>query len=508
MNRTTIIGPLLASLVFLSGCADTPQKLIGRAAKAYAAHDYHGAQLDLTNVLDAEPSNVAALDMASRVHLAQGDGLSAQTALDKLTKLGRKPSDFSLLSAEAALLRGNGRLAFALASAGQSGEAYRIRALAQLMLGNVLAAEQNFGLGFKASGDQGRLLADYSVFELGRGNLDYATQLSIRALQAAPGTLDPLLAAAKVAVARGDLASALRSYSGAARSYPGNLAAMVGKAAVLGDLGRQKEFADQITVLSATAGGSPAVAYLQARAATSRKDWRQVRTILQPFEADIASHDEAMLLYAQALLRLGESSQARARLTPLYRRAPGHVLTVRLLAEAQLAGNDAKAAEDTLRPLADKPEASSAILALMTKAAKAAGDTRANQYADRARFPTPQSLGSELALGDTALRRSDWRAASQAYERILAVTDGKNAMVLNNLAYAQSRMGNSDRALTFSRRALAAAPHDPSVMDTYGWLIIQSGHDRDHGIQLLQAAAHAAPTNDTIRMHLASAMKG
>ena len=508
MKNILTFAPLLTATLLLAGCGDTPQERLERAGKAYAAHDYRAAQVDLTAVFQAEPGYPAALELAARTHLAQGDGDAAQSALTKLAASSRKPADMALLMAESALLRGKGKLALDALAELNSAEAHRIRALAQLMQGNTDAAAASFAAGANASGDKGRLLADYSRFELGRGNRAQATALSAQALKTAPGTLDPLLAAAQIAVAKGDLANALTNYDQAARAYPGNLAALTGKTAVLGDLGRDKDMATQLAALGEIAGGSPAVAYLQARAAAGRNDWRSVRAILQPLEPQLATRDDAMLLYAQAQLRLGQVEQARARLEPLQRRAPGHALTALLLAETQLAGNDAKAAVATLRPLAAKPEAAPEVLTLMAKASRAAGDPAAANYADRARFPTPQALGSELALADSALKKGDWKSAAASYERILKVTDGQNPIVLNNLAFAQSKLGNDAKALGFALRALKLAPENPSVMDTAGWLLVATSGDRSRALDLLRAAARKAPNNAAIRDHLVSAEKG
>jgi tetratricopeptide (TPR) repeat protein len=495
----------LTLALLLAACGDGPEARLARAEKAYAAHDYRAAQVDLAAALQDEPNNAKALELAARTQLAQGDGVAAQAALDKLAAKGRPPADFALLSGEAALLRGKARAALDAVEGVQSAEGLRIRALAQLMDGQVPAASASFASGEKAPGDKSRLLADYAKFELGRGDRAAAARLAARALAAGPGTLDPLLASAQIAVASGDLARGLALYDKAARAYPGNLAALTGKASTLGDLGRAKETTALLTQLGDTAGGSPAVAYLQAREAAGRKDWRKVRGILQPLEAELAGRDDAMLLYAQAQLRLGQAEQARARLEPLHRRAPGHALTATLLAETQLAGDDPRAAMETLAPMASKPEAAHEILALMAKAARAAGDPSAERFALRARFPTPEELGSELAKGDTALKQRNWQAAAAAYERILAATDGRNALVLNNLAYAQGQLGNGDKALGLALRALKLAPDNPSVMDTAGWLLVETGGDRNRALDLLRAAAKKAPGNATIRAHLEAA---
>ncbi len=498
MKRTMLIALALA----VSGCGDSPEARLDRAAKAYAANDFRAAQVDLGAVLQEQPDNARALELAARAHLAQGDGIAAQAALDKLKQ---RPGDFALLNGEAALLRGKAPLALKAVDGVASAEASRIRALAHLMQDDAAAAAASFAEGEKLPGDKARLLADYALFELARGNRAAARDLSGRALKADPDGLDPSLAAAQVAVADGDLARGLKLYDSAVQAYPGNLAALTGKAAVLGDLGRTSELTPLLAVLGEQAGGTPAVAYLQARAAAGRKDWKGVRDVLQPIERQLGERDDAALLYAQAQLRLGQAADARTRLGPLNRRAPGHALTALLLAEAQLAGGDAKAAVATLRPLAAKPEASREVLTMMAKASKAAGDPAAASYADRARYPTPQALAADLALGDAALRKQDWSGAAAAYRRILAETDGRNPLVLNNIAFAESMLGNKARALGYAERALKLAPANPSVMDTAGWLLVETGGDRARALDLLGAAARAAPDNATIRAHLAEA---
>ena len=80
--------------------------------------------------------------------------------------------------------------------------------------------------------------------------------------------------------------------------------------------------------------------------------------------------------------------------------------------------------------------------------------------------------------------------------------------MLNNLAYAHSRMDNNAKALGYAMRALKLAPNNPSVMDTAGWLLVETGGDRSRALDLLRAAARKAPDNTTIRAHLDAAEKG
>jgi len=138
-------------------------------------------------------------------------------------------------------------------------------------------------------------------------------------------------------------------------------------------------------------------------------------------------------------------------------------------------------------------------------AARKAGDPDAASLAERARFPGPQELARTLADADAAMKAANWGNAIALYRRILSVTDGTSALVLNNLAFAESQVGNKPVALDLALRALKYAPQNPSVMDTAAWLLLETGKDRARALNLLRAAAEKAPGNATIRRHLADA---
>lgn len=489
----------------LLGCSQSPQERAERAQKAFAAHDYRAAQVDLAAALAASPGDPALLELHARNALAMGDGIAADASLTRIAE-PKRPRDFPLLLAEAALLRDRADEALAALGNELSPQAQRLRALALLTKDDREGAAKAFAAGAAGKPDA-RLLADFARFNLMNGNTRDARALADRAKAADPRLIDSMLADAEVSTAQGRLAEALAAYDGAARAYPGNLAALAGKAAVLGDLGRTKDMDAVLASLADVRGGGQ-VAYLQARAAAGRKDWKTVRSILQANEQALAGKDEASVLYAQALVALGQPEQARARLQPLLTRNPQSALVRRELGKAQLAAGDASGALETLRPFANALTSDPADLRLLASAATKAGDPESARLAEKARYPTPQALAATLAEADTAMRQGNWGNAIAAYDRILAVTDGRNPLVLNNMAVAQGKVGNTRAAIDFGNRALKQAPGNASVMDTLGWLLVESGQDRTRGLALLDEAARKAPDNATIREHLEKAKKG
>jgi tetratricopeptide (TPR) repeat protein len=105
------------------------------------------------------------------------------------------------------------------------------------------------------------------------------------------------------------------------------------------------------------------------------------------------------------------------------------------------------------------------------------------------------------------MKAGNWGNAIRAYEQILALTDGRSALVLNNMAWAQAQVGNKDLALSYAQRAIQVAPEDPAVLDTLGWLLLQTGANRERALSLLHRAAQKAPQNQTIADHLAEALR-
>lgn len=96
-------------------------------------------------------------------------------------------------------------------------------------------------------------------------------------------------------------------------------------------------------------------------------------------------------------------------------------------------------------------------------------------------------------------------AAIASYEA--AVTRNPNAaLALNNLAWLYHESGDS-RALVTAEKAYTLTKNNPAILDTYGWLLVQS-KQREKGLAVLRAAAALAPDEKDIQMHIKEAEKG
>ena len=84
--------------------------------------------------------------------------------------------------------------------------------------------------------------------------------------------------------------------------------------------------------------------------------------------------------------------------------------------------------------------------------------------------------------------------------RQLVESRPKDVAALNNLAWSSHMLGNANAA-DYAKRAYDLASDNPAVIDTYGWLLVETGKT-NRGLVLLQQAVVQAPHIAEIRYHL------
>ena len=90
--------------------------------------------------------------------------------------------------------------------------------------------------------------------------------------------------------------------------------------------------------------------------------------------------------------------------------------------------------------------------------------------------------------------------ANKEYRRALELSP-KNALAANNLAANLSDFGgNLDEALKFAQVAREAAPEDPNVADTLGWIYFKKGLF-DTAYPLISDASKKLEKNAVVRYH-------
>jgi len=115
----------------------------------------------------------------------------------------------------------------------------------------------------------------------------------------------------------------------------------------------------------------------------------------------------------------------------------------------------------------------------------------------------PQDASSRmyLALSYQQLKKPD--AAEAEYKTILE-QQPDNVMALNNMAYLLMDK-DVKRALDYAERAYNKVPNNFAVMDTYGWVLVQSGAT-EKALPILKDAVEKSNGNLSVRFHYAAAL--
>jgi Flp pilus assembly protein TadD len=170
-------------------------------------------------------------------------------------------------------------------------------------------------------------------------------------------------------------------------------------------------------------------------------------------------------------IKARRSAEALALIAPLRAVKPADLELMFLEGMAQASGGDAAKARAIIAELAQASGDAIVIALLRARIAEALGDT-----------------AGALAALEPALRGSPDHVAALNLAGFL-------------LATRKERLADAERYLAHARDL---QPGDPSVLDSWGWLLVQRGRSRD-GVRALGHAARFAPREPEILLHLATA---
>lgn len=147
--------------------------------------------------------------------------------------------------------------------------------------------------------------------------------------------------------------------------------------------------------------------------------------------------------------------------------------------------------------------------ALLNEAALAAargGDLpHAIGFAQRLVAIDRDNVGARFLLASLNESAGNMAAAQQGYEDIIK-RHPDHVGALNNLAMLLARAEAPAAALPYAAKAASLAPNNPAVLDTLGWVLLQSGRPADAEIRFRDAIARSPQDADT-RFHLALALE-
>jgi len=245
------------------------------------------------------------------------------------------------------------------------------------------------------------------------------------------------------------------------------------------------------------------------------------------------------LLYRLAIVqtRLGKPKEAIATLNKLLSQAPGSIQAMALLAELHIADKRFSEAAQVINRIkqaqpksatgwyleggmlasqgkhgpalhayktahqiaADSRSVTRLHLAMVRAGMNAEAESLINDWLNK----RPNDVQARRYLATFYYQQQRTRDSIAQYAKLLSHAPN-DLMALNNLALQYSDI-KDPRALATAERAHGLAPNNPSILDTYGWILVQSGKLKT-GIANLQKAHTAKPGNPEIALHLATAL--
>lgn len=305
-------------------------------------------------------------------------------------------------------------------------------------------------------------------FYLARGMAQAAEKQLQDVLALQPDMMQALALQAQVRVAQGRIDDALAIYEHLSAQHPESELALVAKAQLLLEHDRTREALPVARQAVAINPDSIPAHVMLFEAARQAGDDALVREALARIQARWPEQALAERLQADALMREGKPAEALVFYQTAWQKQPSQAIALNLFAARFQAGKQAAA----LTGLEDWLKAH------------------------------PRDIRARRLIANAYQRSGKQQQAGRHYQALLKLQPDDVA-ILNNLAWLYMETGNRE-ALKLARRAWELAGNNPSVMDTYGMVLLKFGKHKQ-AIEILGKAARLAPGDAEIGKHLAEA---
>ena len=208
-----------------------------------------------------------------------------------------------------------------------------------------------------------------------------------------------------------------------------------------------------------------------------------------------------LALVSRIEIASGATEEAKKIIEQLAQVAPGSPALLDLRASLAATTGDMAEAVRQYRALWNTLKSDQTGNKLYQALAKTA-PSEATQFLTEWQTALPNSDSPLLLRAVQYERDGELQQAQNYYEAAIHHND-KNALALNNLAMLYFK-NHDKRATSLAKRAYDLQPKNPAILDTYGWLLVQSGQAAK-GAPLLEEAAALAPSVEAIKTHLAEA---
>jgi tetratricopeptide (TPR) repeat protein len=411
----------------------------------------------------------------------------------------------------------------------EAAEAWLARGRLQQIDGKLPEAEQSLAKALSSAGGKLTLMQQLNAasaladIQLARGDLPAAQATHQQMVKLAPDGALATLLAGRLTLAEGKATEAVAAFQELIAKHADFDEVRVALASAQIANGTLEQALQQTSTLAQknpSAGTLKLAGDVLRRMATLKADGEDYQlsaasvhlALGQPFMARLSLRKAAEIApdapqpraaLAQLELRTGNVAEARRLATALLEKQPKDPSALALLAESsRVAGEYAQAAKALEQLWTQGPSAATALALARVRDEGKLGNAPAALEAWVVK--NPDDLKMRGAYAD-ALRQAGQNGPAIAQFETLVAAAPTVVPALNNLAWLYY-LEKDPRAVATAKRAWQLAPHAPSVGDTYGWLLVESGAVQE-GLNVLEGAWNDGGLADPeLRYHYAATL--
>lgn len=407
----------------------------------------------------------------------------------------------------------------------------------QLAARDTAAARKYFNQALNINADHISSEMNLARLDEQQGDIASAKKRYLSILDKEPESIAVMTSLARLAAQQGDTGNQVKWLEAARQADKKELSSRVELVEIYLKQGNIADAEILIRELEEVHSNTPAVLVVKGQLLMAQKRFTQAETIISDIINARPELDIGYYLQAQNQLALGNKKAALDNLRKSYSLKPDALRNVILLASVeQSAGNYNRAMELGGEVISTAPDSAvgyvikgDAILAMkkyqqaLVNFDKAWAITKSRDIALR-RFKVthrlssateaapiltswleqqPDDVGLLLALATAYFIDKQNKKAGVYFEKVL-VLQADNIVALNNLAWLYG-LENNPRALVLAKKAYTLQPESPSIIDTYGWILLKNNKTSE-ALTMLKQAADKLPDIPEVQYHYAKAL--
>ncbi len=464
--------------------------------------DYQGAIVQLRNVLQKDPNNLAARILLGRAHLRVGAAAAAEKELELARKAGADEELIFDALAKSYLLQRKFRELLDKITSGNreqviEAQVLNARASANFELFQYETAMAEFERALALAPDRPGPLLGQAKILIRLGRFSDAAAKTDAAQKLDPKSYDVWALRGELHRIAGRLEEAVTAYGKTLVMVPGHIPARIGRATALIDLDRHKEAVPDLDHVLRIDRSDPQALFLRSLTYQRFGETRRANTSLHRADQTIRnydteflrSHPPTLLLAGVIANALEKLDDARFYLSEYLKMAPNHLGARHLLGSLLVKKNRPKKAIEVLEPiLSVMPDDWQALALLGTAYTRLGRSEEATRMLQRAveQMPDRPTLRTRLALSRLAIGQ-DGQAVKDLEKALKQSPDAIRPAMLLGLLHL--RLRRFDQTIAVAKGMIKRNADNPAAFNLLGGAQLGAGARRAARVSFEKAIA-------------------